>query len=521
MNPPVSRPARLVVQIATFGIAALLGWHFLEYLRQAMLAIRYPFGLDYGEGIVWQQALLIPGPRMYGDIAEFPFIVFHYPPVYHLAVRALAAMGMDMLAAGRSISFLSALTAGAVVARLAFLATPENIGRTAKLTGAVIGGLTVLCYGPVVVWSMLMRVDMLAVALSFLGVWCVVMSVGRPWRLYAGAFLFLLAMFTKQTSIAAPLAIFPVMSIIDRRRTLFVTSAVLLAGLTLLLALSAYTGGGFLRHLVLYNLNRYQFSAVVEGIAAQWPYAIFFLLTILGVIGLWSRLAGQHRWRDMDSFKRDVAGNIVVRTALVATLYLIVTTGMLATIGKSGAGTNYLIEGMCVWSVVIGTFSASILDRLIRFFARTKVGERASVHALLAVSLGLLLAVQMLVMPTHSTEYANLTPASIAAIDALRARIANTEKPVLSDDMVLLLRAGKEVPWEPAIFAELASLGRWDQRLIVDRIKTHKFAMIVTTEHPGTPTYDSRFTPEVNDAIQAAYPRAEQVAGRTVYLPAD
>lgn len=521
MNPPVSRPVLLVVQLAALGLAALLGWHFLEYLRQAILAIRYPFGLDYGEGIVWQQALLIPGPRMYGDITQFPFIVFHYPPFYHLVARTLAAMGMDMLAAGRSISFLSALTVGAVVARLAFLATPETIGRAAKLTGAVIAGLTVLCYGPVVMWSMLMRVDMLAVALSFLGVWCVVTSVGRPWRLYAGGFLFLLAMFTKQTSIAAPLAIFPVMLIIDRRRTLFVTSAVLLAGLALLLALNAYTGGGFLRHIVLYNINRYQFSAVVDGIVAQWPHAVFFLLTILGVIGLWRRLAGLHRWTDMDSFKRDVAGNIDVRTALVTTLYLIVTTAMVATIGKSGASTNYLIEGMCVWSVFIGTFSASILDRLMKFFAGTKVGGRASARALLAVSLGLLLVLQMLVMPTHATAYADATPASIAALDALRVRIANAEKPVLSDDMVLLLRAGKEVPWEPAIFAELTSLGRWDQRLIVDRIKARQFAMIVTTERPGTPTYDSRYTPAVNDAIKAAYPREERVAGRTVHLPPD
>jgi hypothetical protein len=311
------------------------------------------------------------------------------------------------------------------------------------------------------------------------------------------------------------------MLIIDRRRTLFVTVAVLLAGLALLLALNAYTGGGFVRHIVLYNLNRYQFSAVVEGIVGLWPFAAFFLLTILGVIGLWRRLARQHRWTDLDSFKRDVAGNNVVRTALVTTLYLIVTTGMVATIGKSGASTNYLIEGMCVWSVFIGTVSASILDRMMAFFAGTKAGGRGGAPVLLAISLGLLLVVQMLVLPTHSTEYANITPASTAALDALRVRIANTEKPVLSDDMVLLLRAGKEVPWEPAIFAELTSLGRWDQRLIVDRIEAHRFAMIVTTEPPGTPTFDSRYTPEVTDAIKAAYPRVEQVAGRTVYLPAD
>ena len=521
IDRPVSRPVLLVLQVVGLMVAAALGWHFLQYLWHAIVAIQYKFGLDYGEGIVWQQELLIPGPRMYGDITRFPFIVFHYPPVYHLAVRTLTATGLDMLAAGRSISVISALTIGAVVARLAFLATPESIGRAAKLTGSAIAGLTVFCFEPVVVWSMLMRVDLLAVALSFLAVWCVVTSVGRPWRLYAGAFLFLLAMFTKQTSIAAPLATFPVMLLIDRRRTLAASGAVLLAGLALLLLLNAYTDGGFLRHIVLYNVNRYRFGAVIEAIQGEWPHTVFLFVTIIGLNSLWRRLAAEQGWKNLDSFKRDVAGNIVVRTALVMTLYLIVTTGMVATTGKSGASDNYLIEGMCVWGAVIGTFVASRADQLIGYFAGIKPEGQKTAHPFLAMSLGSLLALQMMVMPTSSGEYNNVTSDYVEALDSLRCRIANTQKPVLSDDMVLLLRAGKEVPWEPAIFAELASQGRWNQRLIIDRIEAHEFAMIVTTERPGSPLDDSRYTPEVNRAIEAAYPRSEQVAGRTVHLPTD
>ena len=89
-----------------------------------------------------------------------------------------------------------------------------SVGRTARLAGSVIAGLTVFCYEPVVIWSPLMRVDMLAVALDFLAVLCAVTSAGRPWRLYTGFALFLLAMFTKQTSIAGPLATLPVMLLI-------------------------------------------------------------------------------------------------------------------------------------------------------------------------------------------------------------------------------------------------------------------------------------------------------------------
>jgi hypothetical protein len=43
-----------------------------------------------------------PGPRMHGPIDHLPFIVFHYPPAYHLASRAVMALGVgkrDLMAA--------------------------------------------------------------------------------------------------------------------------------------------------------------------------------------------------------------------------------------------------------------------------------------------------------------------------------------------------------------------------------------------------------------------------------------
>ena len=506
-------PSRLVIAVVGALVAAALLWHFLLFLYHAVGAIRYPFELDYGEGIVWQQALLIPGPGMYGDITHYPFIVFHYPPFYHLAVRALAATGLDMLVAGRTVSLASALATGAIVACLAFQTAPRSIRRTARIAGSVIAGLTVFCYNPVVVWSSLMRVDMLAVALSFLAVLCAVTSPGRPWRLYVALILFLLAMFTKQTSIAAPLASLPVMLLIDRRRTLTASAVALVAGLALLLLLEVRTGGGFLRHILLYNLNRYRFDLLVAGIVRQWPHAIFLLLTLGGVISLWRRLAAERSWANRHAFIRDAAENIDTRCLLVATLYLIITTIMIVMMGKSGAAENYLIEGMCVWSVIIGAFVASAADRAI---ASTRIAV-----APVSILLGWLLVTQMLIMPTAIGEYWSATPASIRALETLRSRIAGLPGPVLSDDMVLLLRAGKYVPWEPAIFTELASQGRWDQSLIINRINARAFAMIVTQGQPGTNEYDSRHTPQVTNAIATAYPRIETVAGRTLHLPSN
>ena len=87
-----------------------------------------------------------------------------------------------------------------------------------------------------------------------------------------------------------------------------------------------------------------------------------------------------------------------------------------------------------------------------------------------------------------------------------------------SADLVLDPSAGTGLL---TIFAELASTGRWDERRITDMITAHDFAFVITQELPGSETYNSRFTPGVDQAIHAAYPRIEEYAGRTLHLPPD
>src|SRR5882757_5780898 len=190
----LQRPVRLaVIGAVAVLVTASLGLHWLRFLRFAIASILYPYQLDYGEGIVWQQALLMLGPRMYGDINQYPFVVFHYPPFYHVTVRAVSALGIDMLVAGRSISFLAALVIGAVCARLAYLATPVGMERGARLAGAATAGMSVFCCLPLIHWAAVMRVDMLAVALSIVGILAVVSSIGRPFLVYVAGLFFLLA----------------------------------------------------------------------------------------------------------------------------------------------------------------------------------------------------------------------------------------------------------------------------------------------------------------------------------------
>ncbi len=196
---------RLIRFVAGGGallLAAALIYSAGHALRVAREVIAYPFGLDYGEGIVWQQALLIPGSRMYGPIDHWPYIVFHYPPVYHLTVRAVMALGVDPLAAGRMVSVAAAVVILLCIGWIVAASLAGHVGRSGVAVGAITGGLLPLTFHPVQLWSLLMRVDMLAIALAFLGVVFALRAVRRPaWLMLAMPF-FVLSVYTKQTELS-------------------------------------------------------------------------------------------------------------------------------------------------------------------------------------------------------------------------------------------------------------------------------------------------------------------------------
>lgn len=509
-----SKPtARSAVGALAFGLVVIavlvMSLQLLHYVEYVLAAITYPFGLDYGEGIVWQQAMLVPSAQMYGDIDQFPFLVFHYPPVYHLAVRAIAALSVDPLMAGRCISVMATVLAAIASVGLVFYAMRENVGLVSALTGAAVAGLSFLCFRPVFMWSPLMRVDMLALALSFLGVWCAALSVRRPRLLYCAAVLFVLAVFTKQTSIWAPAASMIVMSQVAPRRTLKACSLGLLLACTALATLEWATAGRFLQHILAYNINRYSFDNLVVALMRLSDHIGFVVLAVIGLCMNWQSLATEHRWRSRTAMLQDLTASDAVRVQAIIMVYLLLSSGSLATLGKSGASVNYMVEWMAILSVLIGILFARVTQ-----WCLTPLDWRpAHIGPVFLLLVPTVLLVQTLCLPVVGTEFS--TPAEARELAQLVARIGATDRAVLSEDMVLLMKAGKGVPWEPAIFAELGSIGRWDERLIIDRIVAHDFAFVVTAPE----IHENRFTKPVRQAIEAAYPQTENQAGFKLHLP--
>ena len=85
--------------------------------------------------------------------------------------------------------------------------------------------------------------------------------------------------------------------------------------------------------------------------------------------------------------------------------------------------------------------------------------------------------------------------------------------------MVLIIRAGRSVLWEPAIAAELAHGGRYDEAAFVRLVQRQTFGFFFTDGDRGSSSFDERYNPAVAEAIARYYPIKKEVGGEVLHLP--
>ena len=117
---------------------------------------------------------------------------------------------------------------------------------------------------------------------------------------------------------------------------------------------------------------------------------------------------------------------------------------MLSTAFKSGGNYNYLLEWLCTGCVLIGVLLVDL----------TRSGA-GSGRWLQGATLLLALGVAVLPLRQMPDLMAKEGPAQAALVE----RIAAAQKPVASENMVLLMRAGKPVIFEPAIVSRTGLRG--------------------------------------------------------------
>ena len=493
---PVNWGRTIVISVSLICLVALLAERLAGFSLDAVAALRYPFGLEYGEGLVWQQASLIPGPLMYGNSRGLPFIVFEYPPLYHLLTRAALWVQPDFLAAGRLVSVISAATTALSVAALVWLCGRRGDRSTARvqLAIAVASPLLMLCLPQVHRWSHLMRVDMAAAALGMAGLLVAVLADGRRLGTTMALLLCVASMFTKQTQLPFGVAVFVVALRRDPRGAVWAAGVAGSFGIAALALLEDVTAGGFLHHIIGYNINRF-YSPRIAFWGVFWPDRDSF--PFIGLMLVAAATLG------LDLRRERLARESLAGTARAMLLLAFVLANlMLVTTLKHGASSNYLIDWLCLGGALIGVLLCDLVAMPWRFS----------------------LVAALLILALWNLPFRDLSDADLqqryAREAALVQRIAAAQKPVASDDISLLLRAGKGMLFEPAIVTELALLGKWDETPLVKMIRSHGFAFMVTGDDFKGGGFFRR-TPGVDAAMRQAYPLTEQIAPDLwLHLPA-
>lgn len=483
-------------------------WMFLIvavgiFLIHAVIAVAFPYPLDYGEAPLLDQAVrLARFENIYRrDLVTPPYTISNYPPLYPLVLAPLAAIFGPVFAPGRLVSLI------ATVASAVFLGLTVYEHSRERLAAAT-AGMMLLAFPYVAQWSPLLRIDMLALALSTGALFVVSRWYNHRWGITITAVLLVAATYTRQSyGLAAPLAAFIwLWSQTGWRRAFQLAASVAALGLLLFLVLSLATGGGFFFNIITANANPFD-----KGILRDRALDVLNVATILILAAVALLVFGVQR----------------LKAVTLVAPYLVGATLAAATIGKVGSNINYLLELAAALSLAGGVLLAWCSEG-----AAHQLTDAGSAHSrlhsswrpLLFSAVALALALQTgilsratLVGPAETLKWRGK---QTIAIERLAQMVAAADGPILADEYLgLSVMQHREIYLQPFELTQLANAGQWDQQPLLEEIRDQTFPLIMIHHFPAWAVYRSRWSPQMLSAILEAYAPADFAADTIVFRP--
>lgn len=468
-------------------------------------AIHAPYELDNTEGhVMWQAANVTHLEKAFGHI-EIPFT---YPPIYPYVCHLVERFTHDLLSAGRWVSFLSALGIMLIIGVQTWLSIPRRWRFSARAGAAGMAGMLGASLSTMT-WARLMRVDLLGLFFTFAGLLLFLMGGKRSALHYIAMVSFVLAIFTKQTNLAAPAACLMIALCVDWRHALRLVGFGILCGSAGLIALIVPTHGNVLRHWFVYNWNPFSVPFMLYAIYLNMSQVVplaAIALALPCVVAV--RLARFHRGGILLATRRWLLRSPTQLAIGLSCLHLLFALLMSLTCGKTGSNKNYFLE----WNLACCLPVAFVITFLLQNWKvkKARLAETAVLLLLLLyASGGFILFAKAL--RSGAVDYQR-EQNTIGVMETLR-RIPG---PVYSESTTVLMKTGKQIFAEPFMITTLANTGTWDQREFVRKISSKFFSAIIVTSSLDN---RGRFTPEVADAIRQNY-GVDQVYGfYVVYIP--
>jgi hypothetical protein len=516
-----SLPPKHSIRIAStlslaFIVAALaLGvWHLSRFVEYNSVALAFRGPLDGQEGtLLYESRLILRGEPLYQPLQLDRVVGAPYPPVHaytlaavewllHGAAPPTSADEGHLWFGGRLISLIgivgAALFAGLIVWR---------IGGHAGV--GLLSTLAFLATPPAQLWATRIKPDPLALLFTSVGLLLAAIAFTSGARrrhtlLIGAALLFALAYFTKQTQIAAPLAVGIALLLAPLpapervatagwfRRQLARRPGLIAFSLTYGLAvgvswvvLDLVTGGQFTFHVwglhppewwILGRFLRYA-ALLVPG----WP------LIFLAVCGL-GLLFARVRRRAPDP------------ALTLALAYAALGSATLIGAGTIGSHHNHLLEPYLALAIGGGAAAGRMLG-----MARFGNGMARFGLPVLAAGLLFLQGWSLIQRPAWYGGEFNLSEPNWERFVAL---IRSQPGEVLSDDVGLLLLAGKEPRYDdPPTMGPAARSNLWDQSGLLREVEEQRFDLILLHFDATRQEIDTygRWSPEFIAALREHY----------------
>ncbi len=489
----ITRLLRLGVWLGLIVYLALTLWF-------GIVGLTYPYQLDYGEGIVlWFAQQIAHAQPIYKGLTDLPYASSNYPPVALLLSAALMPVFGDGYIGGRLLNFASALVVAALICRVVRMETRDR--RAGALAALFFLGSPYIFH-----WIPLFRVDLLGFAFAFGGVYLVwlwerkqtpdarrqtpesksIFLQSTVYSLLLTAF-FLLALYTKHSLVAAPLAAFLALWQRDRRRALVFACVLGALGGAIYLALDYATRGGFTFGLIESNATVFlpeQLGALVQDFVGTFP--------ILLLLALWGWLTR-------------------VRTKRIGVLewYAVIAIAALVMSGRVGAWENYFFEALAVACVFAG-FPLPVSSFRLPFAPR-----------LSQFAIPFLLLLQLALMWHDPRIAADMVARDLPANQELARLLARTPGPIISEDMGALATGGKPVVYYTFQYSSLARSGKWDQSWESNGLRDGAFPVVILERGTREDVdHYRRFTREFVSALDRYYARTQTIGKYEIYTPA-
>ena len=427
--------SRAVICLMVATLVAL----FWFPVRRTLVSVE----VNYNEGWnAYKAAMVASGVRLYGSPPN-PFTGATYPPLsFHLI--AFLGTAKTFPAVGRWVSLISLILTGVFVALI--------VRREGGSRQTAVFSFLLYEIGIAILRADRIGMDdpqLLAEALCLAGLYIYVRNPASSRLLCASALLFCLSGFTKQTSIAFPLAVCIDLLLRSRKRfATFVGALILSAGLLTAMTLLV-DGRYFLVHLMSGRAYSYWLS---------WSNFHQYVSTFQGLILVgtaWSMCA--------------VRSRVVFVSAFLLSHFL---AFLLA--GGFGVDLNIFFSALAAAVIVCGIALSEIT------FAPPKLQPAAA-----DLSAGLMFAVffvtimiavpgqlrrdyqQIRVLPAHGTEF-------LSAIEFVKTRPG----PALCESLLLCYEAGKPFEYEPFTVRDQVKTGRLQVDEVLHLLRTHHFQTV-------------------------------------------